>query len=203
MNKAKVLHIAPTPFFSARGCHIRIEGIVRSLAKLGLNNTVCTYHHGRDIDGISTRRISTIKNYTQTAAGPSKYKPWADWKLLWLAFNQYRKNQPQAIHAHLHEGLMIGVFLKTLFFWKRTPVVADIQGSLSGELDSYGAFKKLPFLKWPTLLLERILLMCANHIVCSSAHSVSKIVDDFGISSHKVSLAQDGADIPLALSSIE
>jgi len=83
LNKI-ILHIAPTPFFSDRGCHIRIEGIVRCLTELGHNNTVCTYHHGRDIQGVSTKRIKSIANYTQTSAGPSKYKLLADWRLLKL-----------------------------------------------------------------------------------------------------------------------
>lgn len=196
MSKArlKVLHIAPTPFFADRGCHIRIEGIVNSLAALGLENTVCTYHHGRDVDGIVTQRISNIKNYTQTAAGPSKYKLWADWKLLWTAFSEYRRQQPSVIHAHLHEGLMIGLCLKLMFFWRRTPLIADIQGSLSGELESHGSFDKIPFLKWPTLQLEKLLLLCANHVVCSSSQSASQITDDFGMPKSRVSLAQDGAN---------
>lgn len=194
MTKPKILHIAPTPFFADRGCHIRIEGIVNSLARLGFDNVVCTYHHGRDVDSVATRRISTIKNYTQTAAGPSKYKLWADWKLLWTAFSEYSKATPSAIHAHLHEGLMIGLCLKLMFFWKRTPLIADIQGSLSGELESHGSFKKLPFLKWPTLQLEKLLLLCANHVVCSSSHSMSQITDDFGMSKNRISLAQDGAN---------
>lgn len=194
MTKSKILHIAPTPFFSDRGCHIRIEGIVNSLAGLGLNNVVCTYHHGRDVDGIATRRIPIIKNYTQTAAGPSKYKLLADWKLLWTSFREYNQATPAAIHAHLHEGLMIGLCLKLMFFWKRTPLIADIQGSLSGELESHGAFKKLPLLKWPTLQLEKLLLRCANHVVCSSTQSLSQIIDDFGMSKNRISLVQDGAN---------
>lgn len=194
MPKARVLQIAPTPFFADRGCHIRIEGIVNSLEALGLENTLCTYHHGRDVEGITTRRISPIKKYTQTSAGPNKYKLWADWKLLWTSFSEYRKQQPVAIHAHLHEGLMIGLCLKLMFFWKRTPLIADIQGSLSGELESHGSFKKLPFLRWPTLQLEKLLLLCANHVVCSSTHSLSQIIIDFGMSKNRISLAQDGAN---------
>lgn len=190
----RILHIAPTPFFADRGCHIRIEGVVKSLTALGLSNIVCTYHHGRDVEGIATRRISNINNYTQTAAGPSKYKLWADWKLLWTSFKEYRRQQPAAIHAHLHEGLMIGLCLKLMFFWRRTPLIADIQGSLSGELESHGSFEKRPFLKWPTLQLEKYLLQCANHIVCSSSHSLRQIVDDFGMPENRISLAQDGAN---------
>jgi glycosyltransferase involved in cell wall biosynthesis len=81
-----------------------------------------------------------------------------------------------------------------MFIWKRTPLIADIQGSLSGELESHGSFKKLPFLKWPTLQLEKLLLLCANHVVCSSTHSLSQITDDFGMSKNRISLAQDGAN---------
>ncbi len=192
-NQAKILQIAPTPFFSDRGCHIRIEGIVRCLTELGYDNTVCTYHHGREVDGVKTKRISPIKNYTQTEAGPSKYKLWADWKLLWLSLKHYRTLKPVAIHAHLHEGLMIGLVVKVLFFWRRTPLIADMQGSLTGELEAHGSFKKWPFLKWPTRLIERLLMWCANTIICSSSHSLNKIKGDFGIADEKISLAQDGA----------
>ena len=190
-----ILHIAPTPFFSDRGCHIRIEGIVRCLNELGFSNLVCTYHHGRDIAGVTTQRISTISGYTKTSAGPSKYKLWADIKLLWLCLQQYRKLKPTVIHAHLHEGLLIGLIIKTLFFWRGTPIIADMQGSLVGELETYGTFKKLPFLKWPLKLLERILLFFATHIICSSQHSHEKFKTDFSITDKRLSLVQDGADL--------
>ena len=189
-----ILHIAPTPFFSDRGCHIRIEGEVRCLTKNGYNNTVCTYHHGRDVASVSTQRIKPIAAYTQTEAGPSKHKLLADWRLLWLVFNQYRKLKPLALHAHLHEGLLIGFVVKMLFFWRATPLIADMQGSLVGELESHGSFTKRPYLKSPLTVLEKISMWCATHIVCSSSHSVDKLISEFGIRTDKVSLSQDGAD---------
>ena len=195
-----ILHIAPTPFFSDRGCHIRIEGVVRCLEKLGYENTVCTYHHGRDVEGVKTARISTIKNYTQTAAGPSKYKLLADWKLLWLACKEYKRIKPTAIHAHLHEGIVVGMILKVLFFWRRTPLIADMQGSLTGELESHGAFKCAPVLRGLSHFLERILMWCSDYIVCSSSHSLHKIQSEFSIKSEKISLAQDGANPQTKLS---
>lgn len=190
----KILQIAPTPFFADRGCHIRIEGIVRCLSELEFENLVCTYHHGRDVEGVATRRIKAIRNYTQTAAGPSKYKLLADWRLLWLGVKHYRASRPVAIHAHLHEGLLIGLIIKLLFFWRKTPLIGDMQGSLTGELDSHGSFDRLPFLRWPTRLLERILMASATHIVCSSRHSLEKIQSEFSVPSDKISLVQDGAD---------
>ena len=189
-----ILHIAPTPFFSDRGCHIRIEGIIRSLSTLGYQSHLCTYHHGRDVDTVTSSRINPIKNYTQTAAGPSRYKPWADWKLLWLSVRRFYSLKPRAIHAHLHEGLFIGLMVKYLFFWRRTPLIADMQGSLSGELEAHGAFKRLGFLRAPTRLLERVILWGANYVVCSSQHSLEKISTEFSVPEHKISLVQDGAD---------
>lgn len=195
MTQPLILHIAPTPFFADRGCHIRIAGIVRCLAELGYENQVCTYHHGRDIDDVKTHRISPIKAYTQTEAGPNKYKLWADLKLLWLCLVITWKEKPQSIHAHLHEGLLIGLIIKVLLFWRKLPLVADMQGSLTGELATHGTFKKLPFLKWPIWLIEKCLMLCPNHIFCSSKQSLHTIKTIFKVSDKRISLAQDGADI--------
>jgi len=193
VNK-NILQIAPTPFFSDRGCHIRIEGIVRCLTELGHQNVVCTYHHGRDVAGIETKRIKTITNYTQTAAGPSKYKLLADLRLLFLCIKQYRSLKPDVIHAHLHEGLLIGLLVKWLFFWRGTPVIGDMQGSLTGELASHGTFQKKPYLKLPVRSIEWMLMKFADLIICSSKQSLTKIQVDFGVNAKKIFLAQDGAD---------
>ena len=193
MNSDTILHIAPTPFFADRGCHIRIQGIVDCLAQLGYDNLVCTYHHGRDVPSVKTSRISVIKKYTKTEAGPSKHKLLADWKLLWLVVKEIRRTKPAAIHAHLHEGLMIGLVAKLLFFWKRIPLVADMQGSLLGELETHGSFKKHAWLRWPVRTIEACLMWFAKTIVCSSTHSLEKIKTEFNLSDKKISLVQDGA----------
>ena len=194
-SRRKILHIAPTPFFADRGCHIRIEGIVRALDEIGYQNRVVTYHHGRDVKTVETSRIKPIKNYTKTEAGPSKYKLWADWRLLWLTVKEIRRYQPDAIHAHLHEGLMIGLVAKTLLFWKRIPLLADLQGSLTGELEAHGSFAKHAWLKLPVKLIERTLLWFAKTVVCSSEHSLNIVRNEFGFDEDKSSLVQDGADL--------
>lgn len=198
-----VLHIAPTPFFSDRGCHIRIEGISNGLAALGYDSLICTYHHGRDIQGINTSRISPIKNYTKTEAGPSRYKLWADWKLLCLTFKEIRRKNPEVIHAHLHEGLMIGLLAKIVFFRRRIPLVADMQGSLVGELEAHGTFNKFALFKWPIILIEKILLRFSKIIVCSSEHSLIKFKNELSIHPDRITLVQDGANPVDKLSSDE
>ena len=189
-----VLHVAPTPFFADRGCHIRIEGIVRSLKQLGWESLVCTYHHGHDVAGVTTKRITPIPAYTQTSAGPNPWKLWADLKLLGLVFKQVKQHHPAVLHAHLHEGLFIALLIKWLFFWRGIPVVADLQGSFTGELDSHGVFKRVPFLRGVSRLCERVLMWFPTHIVCSSERSLSLFSEQFSISTARMSLAQDGAD---------
>lgn len=194
------MHIAPTPFFSDRGCHIRIEGIVRSLSELGFQNTVCTYHHGREVATVQTIRIKAIKNYTQTEAGPSKYKLWADWRLLWLCLKQYRKSKPAVIHAHLHEGLLIGWLVKTVFFWRKTPLLADMQGSLTGELSEHGSFAGKDWLRRLSGWFERVLMRMPDQIICSSPQSQELLALAFGLPVEDIVLVQDGADAVQALS---
>ena len=63
----KVLHIAPTPFFADRGCHIRIRNEIESLRDQDVEVTLCTYHQGRDVEGIRT--LSDLEN-------PRLHKPW-------------------------------------------------------------------------------------------------------------------------------
>ncbi len=197
---SRALHIAPTPFFADRGCHIRIEGIVRCLKEFGVESVVCTYHHGHDVAHVDTRRIGNIKSYTQTSAGPNPWKLWADLKLLVLCIKVFRTERPDVIHAHLHEGLFIGLLVKWIFFWRGTPIVADLQGSFTGELDSHGVFKRLGFLKPVLRWAEKILIWFPTHIVCSSERSLSLFKNEFGINPERISLAQDGADSAASLS---
>jgi len=57
--------VAPTPFFSDRGTHIRILEEAVALEKLGHQITIATYHIGRNIDPeiktkIDVRRIRRL-----------------------------------------------------------------------------------------------------------------------------------------------
>ena len=50
------LHIAPTPFFADRGCHIRIRNEIEALRDSGVRVILCTYPLGADQEGIDIRR---------------------------------------------------------------------------------------------------------------------------------------------------
>lgn len=190
----RVLHVAPTPFFSDRGCHIRIEGIVKALNKKGVESLVCTYHHGRDRPDVETRRINTIEKYQDTKAGPNPSKYFADFKLFWLVCKTIRAYQPDIIHAHLHEGIVLGWAAKMATMRPRIPLVSDIQGSLVGELDSYGYFEQskalLRIFKW----LEYTILRMPRHIFCSSISSMTLLQRHYSLSRSHLTLLSDRVD---------
>ncbi|MGW8283749.1 MAG: glycosyltransferase family 4 protein, partial [Gemmatimonadota bacterium] len=131
----RVLMVAPTPFFADRGCHVRILGEVRALQAAGCDVTVCTYHHGRDVEGVRTVRIPRIPGYEKLTAGPSNAKYLADPLLLLRSVESALGEKPDVLHGHLHEGALIGRILRKLL---AVPLVFDYQGSLTDELTAHG-----------------------------------------------------------------
>lgn len=190
----KVLHIAPTPFFSDRGCHVRIRGTINALNKRLVRNVLCTYNLGRDVDNIEIIRTAAIPGYKKQEAGPSVFKYLADILLFFKVCALISSRKPDIIHAHLHEGVLLGWTSKILFFWLTIPLVFDMQGSLVGELESYGYFGKFSFLRNLFIYLESLILRMPDQIVCSSQNSVDILHNKFNLDMANINLINDGAD---------
>lgn len=126
----KILTIATTPFFSDRGCHIRIYNEAKYLQRFGAEVEICTYHNGEDIEGIKIHRIGKVSWYKKTSPGFAWGKLWLDLKLLFLCVKILRKSEFDLIHAHLFESLAIARIAK-FFTFKKNPIVLDLQGDLS------------------------------------------------------------------------
>lgn len=191
----RVLHIGPTPFFSDRGCHLRIRGLVRALERQGVDSLLCTYHHGREVEGVRTRRIPRIPGYTQVSAGPSPFKYLADVLLFFTVCRAIISYRPHVIHGHLHEGALLGWKARTLLFWRRPPLVFDVQGSLTGELEQYRYFRALPPLAWLFAAVEWVIDRLPEALACSSAASLAIARDRFGVAPGRLHLVRDGADV--------
>ena len=157
--------IAPTPFFADRGCHVRILEETQALQKRGHQVLICTYHHGRDVPGIETRRIPKIPWYQKLEAGPSWHKLYLDFLLLFESFLVALKFKPDIIHAHLHEGAVIGKILSFIF---QKPLVFDYQGSLAAESADHGFIKKGSALYNLFNWLEGVINLWADVIVTSA-----------------------------------
>lgn len=191
----RVLHVGPTPFFSDRGCHIRIRGLVRALSEVGVESLLCTYHHGDEVDGVTTVRIPRVPGYTRVDAGPSPFKYLADALLFFTTLRAALRFRPQVIHGHLHEGALIGEVVRRLLFWRRMVLVFDVQGSLVGELEEHGYFRWLWPLRPLFAAVEWLIDHAADALACSSTASLEIARDRFGVPPSRLHLVPDGADV--------
>ena len=183
--------IAPTPFFADRGCHVRILEEARSLETLGHHVTICTYHIGRDIDGIEIKRSLRIPWYSKLSAGPSLHKLYIDVFLLWTVVLSCLKKKPDIIHGHIHEGIVIGKIVSALF---RVPLVADLQGSLTEELLQYQFMKEGRFLHRFIQWAERMINRLPDAIFVSSGMSLDSSPDKYREVKCTLSVIPDGVN---------
>jgi len=186
-----VLHIAPTPFFADRGCHIRIRNEVEALAPHPFKIVVCTYHLGRDVKGIDTRRALRVPGYDKLDAGYSPFRFIADFFLFFLVLKTVWQEKPGLLHCHLHEGVCIGWVVKWCLFWRRLPIVMDMQGSLSGELTAYNTLSDQSFLLRVVKKIEGLICRMPDFFLCSSTRSRSCLVNDFKVFPEKTAVLQD------------
>jgi glycosyltransferase involved in cell wall biosynthesis len=176
----KILVVAPTPFFSDRGTHIRILEEALALEKIGHQITIATYHIGREINlevrnKIDVRRIWRLLFwYQKLEAGPDWQKIILDLLLLRKVFSLARTQKPEIIHAHLHEGVLIGWLVKKMLFWRKIKLVADFHGSLTKEMVSHGYLRAgvlNKFFGW----LEKIIDNLGDGAITSSWENTGEI----------------------------
>src|SRR3954452_15438171 len=74
LDGTRVLAIAPTPFFSDYGCHVRILEEVDSLRRHGVETSIATYAFGRDVPGLDIHRASRLVAPRRLNPGSSLYK---------------------------------------------------------------------------------------------------------------------------------
>jgi glycosyltransferase involved in cell wall biosynthesis len=161
----KILMLVPTPFFSDRGCHIRILNSYLRLKRKNHKVVILTYPLGRDIKGIKTSRVVNLPGYKKTEPGFSFYKPFLDLFLLIKALSGFKKGKYNLIYAHLHEGALIGIILKKFF---KKKVIFDCQGSLVGELSSQKTIKKNGSLAKIIFAVEKSITRNVDEIITSS-----------------------------------
>jgi glycosyltransferase involved in cell wall biosynthesis len=176
----KILVVAPTPFFSDRGTHIRILEEALALEKRGHQVTIATYHIGASLPkhlhtNIDIRRIRRLLFwYKKLEAGPDWQKLVLDVMLLRKTFSLARTWKPDIIHSHLHEGVLIASVVQKLLFWRKMKVVADFHGSLTKEMVSHSYLRALGLQKI-FAFVERFIDRLGDAAVASSWDNVNRI----------------------------
>jgi glycosyltransferase involved in cell wall biosynthesis len=183
--------IAPTPFFADRGCHVQIYEEIRHLQRLGHTIALCTYHNGRDMPGVDTRRIANVPWYRKQEAGPSVHKFYLDALLLAKSLAVAREFRPDVIHGHLHEGCVLGYAVSRVL---GKPLLFDLQGSLTGELREHCWLRpgRLPFSVFHAA--ERLVNSLADAIITQSSQMAEQATQEFGVPSERIFLSMDGVD---------
>ncbi len=187
----RILMIAPTSFFADYGCHVRILEEIKSLQKRGHVVELCTYHNGRDIDGIRIHRTVDIPWRKRAIVGSSKHKLYLDAALTLTVLRRARTFKPDVIHAHLHEGALLGSVAGRLF---GVPVVFDYQGSLTEEMIDHGFLPasgfQARFMRW----LERRIDAMPAVITPSSSVAAAHLTAS-GVPESRIEVVADAVDL--------
>ena len=183
--------LAPTSFFADYGCHVRILNEALALQRLGHRPTVCTYHNGEGIDGLSIVRTPSIPWRHHYEVGSSLHKLAFDALLSIRSLAWTLRRKPDIIHAHLHEGALIGFFLSRL--WS-VPLVFDFQGSLTSEMMDHGFLAPNSVLYRPWRHLEKLIDHLPDSIIVSSQHASRVLRHDFDCAEKKIHVLPDTVD---------
>lgn len=165
--------IAPTSFFADYGCHVRIYEETRHLQALGHRVTICTYRNGADVPGFAIRRSLDVPWRKRLVVGSSRHKLYLDAVLSLEVLNTALRFRPDIIHAHLHEGALIGGALARLI---RRPLVFDYQGSLTEEMLDHGFLRRNGRVQATMRRMEQIIEGLPDLIVTSSQNARERLV---------------------------
>lgn len=187
----KILMVAPTSFFSDYGCSVRILEEAKILQARGNKLTICTYRNGTDLAGLTIQRTPSIPFRERYEVGSSLHKIGFDLLLFWTVLFSALRQRPDLIHAHMHEGALIGLLVGRLL---GIPVVFDFQGSLTAEMVDHKFLNPQSILYRPLRWLERTIDQKVPAILTSSHNAKRLLVNDFGCLPENVHTVPDCVD---------
>lgn len=188
----KILMVAPTSFFSDYGGHIRILEETLALEAIHNRITIVTYYKGRDLPGIDIRRTAPLPYRTEYEVGSSRHKLVFD---IYLALKTLRvalRERPDLIHAHMHEGALIGWVVSRLL---GVPLVFDFQGSLTAEMIDHNFLKEGGVVHRTIRRVERFINHRAQVILTSSRQARRGLREIFQVPAERIEPLPDCVDL--------
>ena len=187
-----VVKIAPTGFFADYGCHVRILEEARALQQHGYDVTVVTYPGGHDPPGLRVVRIPGWLHRGAPRVGSHWRKLMLDPALLATALTRLPSRGIDIVHAHLHEGVLIGWPLARMH---GAGLVFDYQGSLTREMLDHQFIRAANPLIHVFSWLERLANRLPDRILTSSENARNTLVADSGLPSDRVVAVTDGVNL--------
>jgi glycosyltransferase involved in cell wall biosynthesis len=167
---------------------------VLALQELGHQVTVCTYHNGEDIEGLRIVRTPRLPWRRQYEVGSSLHKIALDALLSFTSLACTLRRKPDVIHAHLHEGALIGYSLSRLW---RIPLIFDFQGSLTGEMIDHRFLSPSSSFRGPLRRLEELIDHLPRDIIVSSQHAARLLRQEFSCAQQRIHVLPDAVDTDL------
>lgn len=192
MAQRKVLMIAPTSFFSDYGGHIRILEETLALQTIGNRITIVTYYKGNPVEGLDIRRTAPLPYRTEYEVGSSRHKLAFDVYLSIKALRVALKERPDIIHAHMHEGALIGAVLSKLL---RIPMVFDFQGSMTAEMVDHKFLQKGSRIFRFLTRIEKFIDHRADAILTSSKQAQANLKGQFAVPAERIHALPDCVDL--------
>lgn len=186
--RMRVLMVAPTSFFADYGCHVRIAEEARALERMGHEVTIATYANGKELAGIRTVRTMPIPWRQHYEVGSSRHKLLFDVLLGARIVRQLALHEYDVIHAHLHEGALIGMGLGWL---RGLPVLFDYQGSMTEEMIDHHFIQRQSPLYKPLRWLEQRIDRAAPIIFTNTLNARRQLVEQWGVRPKNLRLLPD------------
>ena len=192
-NKYKVLMVAPRPFYVDHGFSVQIREEYKGLQQLGNDITLCCYHVGEEVEGIKVSRSLRVPWYKDPTRNVSFHYLYLDFLLLLNVLKTALKIKPDIIHAHIHEGGLIGIIVGKLL---RVPVILDIQGSMLGEYKERGLPSNF-FIEKTISFIENTVNRFSNALMVELEHRKEQLLENPNIKRENIYLFKLGIDTDL------
>ena len=186
-----ILMIAPTSFFGDYGCHVRILEEARMLQRRGHRVTIVTYYKGRDLPELTIVRTRPTPWHADYEVGSSRHKIAFDGLLSWTVLKTALRLKPDIIHAHLHEGALIGGVVSRLI---GVPLVFDFQGSLTAEMLDHHFMRPGGKREWLLRRIEDRINRLPHAILTSSRHGADLLLHVFKVDPNRIVPLPDCVD---------
>jgi glycosyltransferase involved in cell wall biosynthesis len=193
MNKKyRIAMVAACPFPANRGTPSRILQMSESLAELGYDVHVVTYHIGINMKtkGIKIHRIPNIPTYSKLSSGPAFQKPFLDF-LLFLELLKVVKNEKiDLIHGHHYEGGFVSLMVRKL---TGIPVIYDAHANLVEEMVQFKFLSSNKFSRYFWKKIGDFVPKSSNYVVAVS-EELKEIIIKQGIIPDNIAVIPTGVN---------
>ncbi len=155
---------------------------------MGQRVTIVTYHNGRDLADLDIRRTLPIPWRQHYEVGSSRHKIGFDALLGMKTLQLLARNRYDVIHAHLHEGALIGQVLGGML---RVPVLFDFQGSLTEEMIDHRFLSRESKLYPPLRRLERRIDRSSARDLYQLSPTPRVLIEQFGCAPDQIRTLPD------------